>query len=403
MCWPVALQNAMLFDATLAVSRTAFCLGQKKRPNDDPFMLQHKVQALNRLRRELQVMSDTPTEAIIFTVSRMLSVSYMTLDNASFEIHFAALQRITQRYMRQNSRDNEMSKVVESRVRVWTPLLEYRRSHNPTAPSIGDLVRVNAPTTVLAAPLLADLYNDVYVLPEGFSRLALQGSISTQVLHVLTALRHLLSNTDAAIDTPETSAVRLEQLVQLKEQTGALLDSHELSIFETQLCHGLLGLTVSLWVVYSPTHSSITPEYRSAPSILTSDPPLFLERIVKAFLYLRYAGATQSPDHNQCLQWAALALGCCCFLVDLPGSHVRQKGHITLVSINERLRSAETEYEWEALQVDLSHRFFWPEPLSLEWKRIYQGAVSRQREWEGLGLLSIGMPSSDKIEYMVLR
>jgi hypothetical protein len=391
----------MLFDATLAVSRTAYCLGQKSRPNEDPFVLQHKIQALSKLRNELQSLPVVPSEAVIFTVSRMLSVSYMTLDSVSFEAHFAALQHIAQRYMLHKSADDEMARVVESRLKAWTPLFEYRQSQNPLVPVVQRLALGNTRVNYPPASLSDELYAEITVLPRVFSQLAARGVLCIELIRVLVALKQLLGMVDHEHGSTENLPIQHDSLTNIREQIIALLASLELSVFETQLCHALLGFAMSISIVYPSTEHQVGVQSRSVSSTLASDPPL--ERIAKAFLYLKYMGADLSPEHNLCLQWAALALGSCCFLVNEPEPHVRQKGHITLISITERLLPKGTDDEWEELSSGLRHDFFWPEGLVWEWRRIYVAAICRQHEWEGLGLLRIGMPSTDKIEYMVLR
>lgn len=75
LCWPVALQDDMLFDATIAVSRTAWVLAQGKNPSEDEFMLYHRGLAIQRLRQNIDSAKPTCREAVIFTIGRMISIA----------------------------------------------------------------------------------------------------------------------------------------------------------------------------------------------------------------------------------------------------------------------------------------------------------------------------------------
>lgn len=75
LCWPLALQDNMLFDATVAVSRVALVLSQGRLPSEDHLVLYHRGLALTGLRLRLSLERSIPLEAIIFTIGRMLSIA----------------------------------------------------------------------------------------------------------------------------------------------------------------------------------------------------------------------------------------------------------------------------------------------------------------------------------------
>jgi hypothetical protein len=75
LCWPVALQDDMLFDATMAVSRTAWILAQGKDPSEDQFMLHHRGLAMTGLRQKLCSTKLGSKEAVLFTIGRMISIA----------------------------------------------------------------------------------------------------------------------------------------------------------------------------------------------------------------------------------------------------------------------------------------------------------------------------------------
>jgi hypothetical protein len=64
-----------LFDATVAVSRTAWVLAQGKDPAEDQFMLYHRGLAMSSLRQKLSSARFGCTEAVLFTIGRMISIA----------------------------------------------------------------------------------------------------------------------------------------------------------------------------------------------------------------------------------------------------------------------------------------------------------------------------------------
>lgn len=75
LCWPLALQDEMLFDATLAVSRTACVLSQHKDPSEDQLMLYHRGLAMTALRKRVSLETQKSLEALIFCIGRMISIA----------------------------------------------------------------------------------------------------------------------------------------------------------------------------------------------------------------------------------------------------------------------------------------------------------------------------------------
>lgn len=401
LCWPIALQDDMLFDATLTVSRVAYCVSSSRPAEEDAFFLKHKQQALSKLRQRVVEHSPTgePTEAVVFTVSRLLSISYMTLDDAGFQMHFSALQKITRSYMANRTSSDQMSRVVQGRIKSWTPLFEYRQSKTGFGQGALQPAQHVPKITRLPAKLPDDLRVSVLGLPVGFAHLAVSGAFSTQSVQMLIKMQSILNGLHASGGI-DSGNVTEHDLWVVKQELIDLLASLELDAFEQQFCHGLLALAIALPRVYRIGPSDVCSISKGVPAIVENPP---LERIVKAFLYLKFSGKLQSSLHNLCLQWCALAVGSCCFLVPDSGGSIQSKGHITLMSITERLVPQSPADPWQPFQKDLSTQFFWPDNMVKTWKYIYLQAVKRQATWEKNGLLKIGMPSRDKVEYMVLR
>jgi hypothetical protein len=401
LCWPIALQDDMLFDATLTVSRVAYCVSSSRPAEDDAFFLKHKQLALAKLRQRVveHAPGGEPTEAVVFTVSRLLSISYMTLDDASFQMHFNALQNITRSYMRHRTADDQMTRVVASRIKSWTPLFEYRQSKTGFGQGSLQPAQHMPPVTRLPAVLPDDIRRKVLALPSGFAHLAVGGAFSTQTVNLMAGMQDILAKLEAA-DGKDTGDVTEHHLWVIKQELIDLLASLELDAFEQQVCQGLLALAIALPRIYRIGPSDVCSLSKGVPSIVENPP---LERIVKAFLYLKFSGKLQSSLHNLCLQWCALAVGCCCFLVPDSAGSIQTKGHIALLSITERLVPESKNDPWAPFDKDLRAPFFWPDKIVRIWKYIYLESVKRQAKWEKNGLMKMGMPSRDKVEYMVLR
>ena len=69
------MQDDMLFDATVAVSRSAWLLAQGRDPSGDQFMLHHRGLAMKSLRQQLSETKLGCKEAVLFTIGRMISVA----------------------------------------------------------------------------------------------------------------------------------------------------------------------------------------------------------------------------------------------------------------------------------------------------------------------------------------
>jgi hypothetical protein len=402
MCWPIALQDPMLFDATLTVSRVAYCLGQRQIPENDTFMLQHKVRALALMRqRMVDAASVVPSEAMIFAVSRMLSVSYMTMDSVAFQTHFAALQQMAKEYMGKKNAMDPMAQVVQSRLRSWNPLFRYRQSQNSLAEKLAQFKSI-APSPM---PVLLDetLKGKINALPPGFRELAGSGNLTLNTIELVLDVQDLLMTLEfvQTVDG-DTLAMMSAHLQAIRNRITGLLASLRLSMFETQLSHTLYGIALTIPAIYQATQ---LPPFRPSRNMVPAkNTGLTLAEIAKAFLYLKFAAANISPTHALCLRWCALTLGSACFISTETSPGARQKGHIILVSITERLLPLCEGDRWTPVAGGIQDMFLWPSMLVSEWQQLYIAALQRQRYWEnGLGLFRIGMPGNDRIEYMVLR
>lgn len=75
LCWPIAMQDEMLFDATIAVSRSAWLISNGCSAADDSFMLYHRGLALAKLQQRVTFNAPYAEVEVIFTIGRMLSIA----------------------------------------------------------------------------------------------------------------------------------------------------------------------------------------------------------------------------------------------------------------------------------------------------------------------------------------
>jgi len=84
LCWPIAMQDEMLFDATIAVSRSAWLISHGYYAADDPFMLYHRGLALAKLYERVNFTTSFAEVEVIFTIGRMLSISVSGFSSIMF-------------------------------------------------------------------------------------------------------------------------------------------------------------------------------------------------------------------------------------------------------------------------------------------------------------------------------
>lgn len=73
------MQDEMLFDATIAVSRSAWLISHGYYAANDPFMLYHRGLALARLYERVNFTASFAEVEVIFTIGRMLSIAVSVL------------------------------------------------------------------------------------------------------------------------------------------------------------------------------------------------------------------------------------------------------------------------------------------------------------------------------------
>ncbi|KIW97651.1 uncharacterized protein Z519_01235 [Cladophialophora bantiana CBS 173.52] len=406
LCWPLALQDDMLFDATVAVSRTAWVLAQGNSPSEDQLMLYHRGLAMMRLRQRVSSTSPGPEEAVIFTVGRMISIAYMSSEAEAFVAHFEAFQNIAQHYIDDHP-DSAVARVVGNRLESWKALYGYRnrkillhndsnksestnrepQSRQSTPPS--HQMRAQSPTLLSGLDLSVELAASLNTMQRLLDRILTFQSLAGQTKRAL-------------------------ELIERCRQFSHILHRYDnLSPTELQLCCALVVFCQQLYL-HHLTEGPDAQGERGYGSEQFDFLPAIAD-IASTFINKQLEGFSESAEQKMCLTWSAMVLGS--FLLQHSDSRLRTKGHIIHVNLGlnlgvgfsgEHLPSGSTSLAdedngWTVLESLLfgpsKMGSLWYPDLALQWRRDWQGSVKRQRRWEQQGVWMLGAPKRIPCEY----
>ncbi|EXJ67318.1 uncharacterized protein A1O5_09331 [Cladophialophora psammophila CBS 110553] len=400
LCWPLALQDDMLFDATVAVSRTAWVLAQGNSPSEDQLMLYHRGLAMMRLRQRVSSTSFGPEEAVIFTVGRMLSIAYMSSEPEAFVAHFEAFKNIAQHYIDDHP-GSAVARVVGNRLESWKALYGFRNrkillqndsntseSTNREPQSIqstlpGRQMRAQSPTLLSGVDLSVELAASLNSMQRLLDRIQTFQSLAGQTKRAL-------------------------ELIERCRQFSHILHRYDnLSPTELQLCCALVVFCLQLYrhhIVEGPDAQGErgyeSEQFDFLPAIAD---------IASTFINKQLEGFSESVEQKMCLTWSATVLGS--FLLQHRDSRLRTKGHIIHVNLGlnlgvgfpgeQHLPSGNTcladeDNGWTVLESLLVGPWkigsLWHPDLALQWRRDWQGSAKRQRRWEQQGVWMLGAP-----------
>ncbi|KIW23563.1 uncharacterized protein PV07_11751 [Cladophialophora immunda] len=401
LCWPLALQDTMLFDATVAVSQTACVLAQGNSPSEDPLMLYHRGLAMTRLRRRVSSGDNGPDEAVIFTIGRMISIAYMSSEAEAFVAHFEAFQNIAQRYIDDHP-NSAVARVVQNRLESWKALHGYRNrkillrdQSNPSEPTSSESqsrrstppkrhMRAQSPTLLSGLDLSVDLAASLNSMNRLLDRLQTFQSLTVQSKRAL-------------------------DLIEQCRQFGQILKGCDnLSPTELQLCCALVAFCLQLYRHHIGGGLETPAEQRHASERFDFLPAL--SDIASTFINKQLEGFSESAEQRMCLTWSAIVLGS--FLLRHPDNRLRTKGHIVHVNLGLHLGKglfggrpwpsgspsllADEDSGWTDIESALSGPAkmgsLWHPDLARQWRRDWQGSVKRQRRWEQQGVWMLGAP-----------
>ncbi|OAL34030.1 hypothetical protein AYO20_06678 [Fonsecaea nubica] len=399
LCWPLAIQDAMLFDATVAVSQTAWALSQGNSPSEDRLMLYHRGLAMTRLRRRISS-NDGPEEAVIFTVGRMISIAYMSSEADAFIAHFEAFRNIAQRYIDDHP-NTGVARVVENRLESWKALHDYR---NRTV-----LLRNHSSSS---GPKRSDSQSRRSTPPRRHMRAhsptLLSGlDLSAELAALLNSMKRLLNRLQTLQAVTRRSRRSLELIEQCRGFSQTLQSCDDLSPTELQLCCALIGFCLQLHRRhFGEMSETIGGEGDQSGWFDFLPSP---KDIASTFINQQLEGFSESSEQRMCLTWSAIVLGS--FLLQRQDNRLRTMGHIIHVNLwlNLSQGSAGEPFptsgsmslddgarSWTEIETSLNGPSkmgnLWHTDLVLQWRRDWEGSVKRQRRWEQEGVWMLGAP-----------
>ncbi|KAK5050034.1 hypothetical protein LTR84_004154 [Exophiala bonariae] len=410
LCWPIAMQDEMLFDATIAVSRSAWLISNGCSAADDSFMLYHRGLALAKLQQRVSFTAPCAEVEVIFTIGRMLSIAYMTNERDAFNLHIEAYQALVEQYIHANP-GTDISRINVNRLRCWKAVHAYRTERDlvrdPSLQGSPSQLSSETQSRQSISPQPETSKQKEKLTPTSpFS----YATLSPGTIYWISILNKLLVQQDSA--HPWSRAVTARELASLSDQICQVLVWEDLSAVESQLCCALVAFCLQLkchnntpeTTDHSESQAELPDEqdlseYITSPSV----PPL--NEMAQTFLNKRLSGLSGNSDLRIIVAWSALVMGS--YLLQHIDGYVRRKGHIILVSLDLALQAATGQQSnvqgetyinngWRILEAHLKEPMglFWHEELAGRWKHDWITTIARQQRWAATGLWIIGAPKT---------
>ncbi|KAK5462509.1 hypothetical protein LTS15_002221 [Exophiala xenobiotica] len=350
---PLALQNAMLFEATIGMTRAAWLLRRGSEPLEDKMLLRHKGATLLHLRNMLEGGRQSRSDLVLLTMSTLLTFNYMVDDVESFEVHLRALENMLQSY--DPDEDNELQNFVRGRVLAFGVLASFMHAHQPSYAT-----RINEPghrisvLTYPGHPFPPDLCKLIAKLPEGFAEVALSRNIAIEFISFLARLAELVHRFALATDQ-RMSTPRPEMTMQRAIYDLQCLSALPLNKIEAQMVRALLAFCLHLFNEVSFHIPLARP----------------LRPIIEGFNEQK-----EIPRHpwlRLCLLWCSMAIASS-WDAQIDASPERHAVLDGLIALLEEAKS------WESMQ-EMMGKFFWHGRLTDHWEVCWRAAFFRSRRY----------------------
>jgi hypothetical protein len=216
-------------------------------------------------------------------------------------------------------------------------------------------------------PFFPDLCASIATMPKGFRDLALEGAVSTQMLHILERMSKFVTHVD-----------RVHQRVAtMQEVYFLLLYKPHLVVQDAYICleawrrGGGSGIEPALCFGLIAFSWSVMGQGRISPTYWE--------------LVQNLVNSIEQPEplehENECLTWLSMVAAAHC----QGNEALSAQADRILDRLMERQAHAK---EWASLQAVL-RKFFWHTPVAAEWERCWKAAIVRQsrsasEDWETL-------------------
>ncbi|EXJ76164.1 uncharacterized protein A1O5_00672 [Cladophialophora psammophila CBS 110553] len=348
---PLAFQNSMLFEATIAMTRAAWVLRRGSEPFADKMLLRHRGVAMRELRDGLMVPKLPNPDLVLLTMSTLLTLNYMINDLESFEVHLRALENMLASTNLEG--DSGIRNFVRGRVLAFGVLASFLQASQPSyAERINEKGHRISTLTYPGHPFLPDLCAVIAKLPEGFAEVALSRSIAVEVISFLVKLTELV-NWLATSQEEREAQPKPDMTMQRAIYDLQCLSALQLTPIEVQISRALLAFCLHLYNEMS-FHIPLARPLR----------PL-LETFNAHTEIPRY------PWLQRCLYWCSIVTASA-WDTQIDASPER---HVVLDSLINRLPEATS---WEDTE-EMMRMFLWQDRLADEWEVCWRAASFRKR------------------------
>ncbi|OAP61890.1 hypothetical protein AYL99_04093 [Fonsecaea erecta] len=348
---PLAFQNPMLFEATIAMTRAAWVLRRGSEPFADKMLLRHRGVALRELRDSLMAPERLDPDLVLLTMSTLVTLNYMINDLESFEIHLRALENVLASSEPRD--DTGIKSFVRGRTLAFGVLASFLQANQPSyANRINEKGHRISTLTYPGHPFLPDLCAVVAKLPEGFAEVALSRSIAIEVISFVVKLTELV-NWLASSQHEREAQPKPDMTMQRAIYDLQCLSALSLTPIEVQISRALLAFCLHL---YNDMSFHI-PLARPLRPLLET--------------FNAYTGNARDPWLHRCLYWCAIVTASA-WDTQIDAS---PEQHLVLDSLVDKLPEATS---WDDTE-ELMRRFLWHDRLADEWEICWRAASFRKR------------------------
>ncbi|KAI1608489.1 hypothetical protein EDD36DRAFT_448313 [Exophiala viscosa] len=231
-----ALQNALMFEALIALSQANLTVHQWNN-GSDPDALYHYNQTLRRLRDLLDREQDYTQDAVLFAIVALMGVDYLNNDLAAFETHLGGLRKIVE--LRGGLDQLGWPLVLKPYLLGLERFWAYMSKHSQQRDTLTAQRHNAIPPMPSDRPPIANLEEIASILPPGFRTMAMNNRLSEPVLmlihRVVTQGEHILQ-ISPSYGSSSINATNMQEA----EHCARLLTDSDVTFIDRASCIGLL-------------------------------------------------------------------------------------------------------------------------------------------------------------------